>query len=156
MTFEEYKKKKKIDLYIDVLDLTQQKLDDLYGIEEFINLKTLDIGGNNISDIEPLKYLINLEDLWLNNNPITDISMLKELNKLRNLSLWDIPIIDKDLDVLLEIKNMNGLWLTGTKISKKYYTHSKKQVWFSDNKLLNLKNIIKFERRKRLIKLLDK
>lgn len=81
---------------ISSLNLTNQNITDITGIEKCQNLISLDLSYNNISDISPLLKLDGLKDLNLNNNMIEDISYISNLFSLRQLNLRDNKITDID------------------------------------------------------------
>ncbi len=57
-------------LGITQLNLEEQNISDLTGIENCINLNDLNLIGNNITDIKPLLGLNSLFSVYLTNNPI--------------------------------------------------------------------------------------
>ena len=132
MTFKEYVIDNIHYTDIDVLNITKENLTDIYGIEEFKNIRHLFLGKNKIVDISPLKYLPKIYNLDISENLIDNFDVLIYLDNLDTLWIYDNPIIKNNLT-----KYNNAIFLDG-------------------NKLIELKNIIKIERRKRLIKLLDK
>lgn len=89
------------------LDLSNQSLESLKGIEKFWNLEELNLGNNKISDINPLKDLQRLKYLNLRDNKISDISPLQNLSALRHLNLRGNKISDaRPLQNLLEIEHL--------------------------------------------------
>lgn len=94
MTFKELGKKRGFfyDYERTLLNLDNENLDDLNGIENFTNLKYLNFQHNNIKDISELKRLYKLERLNATDNLIDDISPLKNLTKLEVLILDNNPV----------------------------------------------------------------
>ena len=64
-----------------------------------MNLKYLDLSNNKITEIKGLEDLHNLETLILVNNQITEIKELENLESLKRFVIWgnNIPEI-KELD----------------------------------------------------------
>lgn len=81
-----------LDLKTKVLNLDNEELSDLNGIENFTNLEYLNIQHNYIQDITPLGKLKRLKRLNITDNNITDISCLKNLYYLEVLHLENNPI----------------------------------------------------------------
>ena len=117
-------------------------INDLTGLEQATQLKTLLIVNHEISDITPLAGLTNLEtlDLLASYNGITNIGPLKRLTKLTSLSIGsDTDIVDfsplagltnlrwfsalgrgiddKDLTLFTRMTNLQHLGLADNKIS---------------------------------------
>lgn len=74
---------------ITSLDLSNQGIGDITGIENFISLQSLDLSYNQITDIAPLTKLYLLDNLNLSHNKIEDISYISNLTKLKQLNLSD-------------------------------------------------------------------
>ncbi len=97
-------------LYASNNDITS-----IEGIEELVNLEVLDLRGNQITDLSPLQYLTNLRILLLDENQISDLSPLENLNlqilSVKDNEINDIkPITHMDLEVL----NLANNQLTST------------------------------------------
>ena len=69
------------------LDLANNKLKTISGLDNLTQLRKLDLGANRIRVIEGLDGLIHLEELWMGKNKIESISGLDKLTKLRRLDL---------------------------------------------------------------------
>ncbi len=54
-------------------------------IEELHLIKSLDISNQNISNLDGIEYFVNLETLNISNNPVDDFRLLKKLPKLKEL-----------------------------------------------------------------------
>ena len=87
--------------------------------------------SNKITDITPLKYYKNLTTLDLDDNQIINIETIIHFDKLENFSFTKNPVLENYKNIKLE-----------------------KIGWIKNNMLSDLKNLIKIERRKRLINLL--
>ena len=97
MTFKEYIKEYPVSLDITVINLSNLKLDDIYGIEKFEKLQSLHLGNNNIRDIEPLKNL-PIKVLSCYNNPISNIDIILYFD---NLAYLDIREISKEIHYVI-------------------------------------------------------
>jgi hypothetical protein len=69
------------------LNVATNQIRDVSPLENLTELKTLDLSRNQISDLQPLRTLINLESLNVSANNISDVSPLKNLTKLKALDL---------------------------------------------------------------------
>jgi Leucine-rich repeat (LRR) protein len=65
-------------------------LEQIPGLSNLINLKTLDLSNNLIDDLEGITELKNLTHLILPNNQIDDVKNLEYLKKLVNLQFIDL------------------------------------------------------------------
>lgn len=79
---------------ITSLDLSNQGITDISGIENCTGLQSLDLSYNQITSVEPLLKLYDLKELNLNHNKISDVSYLSNLTSLRELNLSDNDIND--------------------------------------------------------------
>ena len=86
-------------------------INDISGIECFINLQYLSLPYNQIVDISPLKGLTNLQVLGLSSNQIVDISALKGLTNFQLLWLNNNQIVD--ISPLKGLTDLRNLELTG-------------------------------------------
>ena len=71
-----------------------EKISDLTGLSEFLNLRVLEAPTNNISNIEELAGLTKLEKLLLERNQISDLTPLAGLFRLRTLEIAKNKITD--------------------------------------------------------------
>ena len=85
---------------ITELDLWNNELTDISGLNLFKNLEKLDLGYNQIKDISVLNSLTKLQKLYLRNNPITDISVIQNLNNLEYLSIRDLQLESDQIQYL--------------------------------------------------------
>ncbi|XP_067129381.1 leucine-rich repeat-containing protein 56 [Centruroides vittatus] len=80
---------------LEILIINDCGLNDLDGIENLCNLKTIQATDNNITDIFNCIFLDELQSLDLQNNAISkieDIECLTLCNNLKSLNLLDNPI----------------------------------------------------------------
>ncbi|AKA70287.1 cell wall-binding repeat-containing protein [Clostridium scatologenes] len=83
---------------ITSLDLTNQNIADISGLENFIHLKSLNLSYNQIKNLSPIVRLDELENLNLSHNNIEDVSYISNLVNLKELNLSDNQISSSDLD----------------------------------------------------------
>ena len=173
MTFNEYLKENPVSINVDTIYLGNHQLTDLDGIEVFTKLKLLHLLNNSIVNLSPLSGLINLTTLYLDGNNIKDISplsgliklkkldlshnLIKDITPLKNLHIQKLWIGENDIsniDVLLtldklDIINMRFINMKNKSINNKL--NSNESGILMGIEILELKNIIKYERRKRII-----
>jgi len=77
---------------ITSLDLSNQGITDISGLENCTGLQSLDLSYNQITKVNPLLKLDNLKDLNLSHNKISDVSYLSNLTSLNELNLSDNDI----------------------------------------------------------------
>jgi len=70
---------------IESLDLSNQNITDIAGLEFVTGLMSLDLHDNQLTDLSPLLALTELEELNLNGNPLdfSDPEILTQLNQLK-------------------------------------------------------------------------
>ena len=135
MTLKEYINKYKDPIY-DHLNISYSKLSDLNGIEEYSHIVRLNISYTNIKNIEPLKHLKKLEVLNISDNLIEDLEPLLYLDNLRNLWIYNNPITNK-----------NPIYHP--------YRYDSSSLGICYERLNEFKILLRNEKRKRLINLLD-
>ena len=81
---------------LNYLDLSNNNISKIEGIENMTNLVTLNLSSNRISKIEGLENLQNLKTLNLNGNNITDITPLSKNALLTTLYLKYNTVIDEN------------------------------------------------------------
>lgn len=79
---------------ITSLDLSNQGITDISGLQNCVNLQSLDLSYNQITSVEPLLDLYDLKDLNLSHNKISDVSYLSNLTCLEQLNLSDNDVSD--------------------------------------------------------------
>ena len=117
---------------IEELDLSDNQITEMNGIERFSNLKCLKLNNNRITNINGLENLKNLQKLFLRNNKISEIKGLENLRNLKHLELsgnTNITEIPESLNELPALKNMK-LW--DCKI-KKFSDSTSKFFWMNQN-----------------------
>ena len=94
-------------LKVRKLDLSNNGIQSIEGIENFKNLKSLNLVYNQISDLSPLAKLTNLTKLYLAYNNISDISALASLPELTDLTLEKNQV--SDLTPLAGLTNLTQI-----------------------------------------------
>lgn len=96
-------------LDITELDLHENSISDITGLEGLVKLKKLDLSFNEITDISPLEGLISLQELDLDNNKVADISSLKELINLERLEIGIADLGYPGRNLVSDLKPIEGL-----------------------------------------------
>jgi Leucine-rich repeat (LRR) protein len=100
---------------LEVLDITQNDLISLMGIEHLDALQNLQASHNRIASIAPLATCTALTELALNNNYISALPDLSKLTRLHTLDLSYNKIANLGNTTLP--KSIEVLYLTGNKIT---------------------------------------
>jgi len=98
------------------LDLYDNLIAHIKGVDELTNLKTLDLSFNKIKHIKHVNYLANLTDIYFVQNKIGTIEGLDGLVNLRNLELAANRI--REIQNLDTLKGLEELWLGKNKITE--------------------------------------
>ena len=96
------------------LDVSDQGIQNLTGLEFATNLTTLVLSNNEITDIAPLAKLTNLTGVDLSHNQIVDIASLARLTNLTTLVLSNNKITD--ITPLAKLTNLTGVDLSHNQI----------------------------------------
>ena len=84
---------------LKILDLSNNKIENITQIESLVNLEILNFSHNNITVISSLIKLTLLKELHLNNNKLmyttSTFKTLIELKKLSNLSIENNPFLEE-------------------------------------------------------------
>lgn len=114
-----------------------EKISDLSGLSEFLNLKVLEAPTNNITSLEELAGLTKLEKLLLESNQISDLTPLAGLFRLRTLEiaknkiedlspiyvLDNVELLDVNENQITSIKGIGGMRKINTlRVSKNQIT----------------------------------
>ena len=100
----------------EVLDLSNNNIKKLDGIENFINLKILKLNNNRISQIEGLENLKKLQSLSLRNNLISEIQGFDELTNLEYFDLSGNKKINEIPETLNNSQSLKILKLSNCNI----------------------------------------
>ncbi|MBE6969007.1 MAG: leucine-rich repeat domain-containing protein [Ruminococcaceae bacterium] len=85
----------------------------LGGVDFTAEDTVLDLSGRGISDISRLAYCEKLERLDLSGNPLDGVGVLRELGTLKVLELSGCGLTDDDLGVIMGLRGLTWLNLTG-------------------------------------------
>ena len=97
------------------IDVEEQSIKSLAGLEYATALDTLNLWGNEIEDVSPLSDLTNLTFLKLGDNQVADVSPLSSLTNLKWLSLWGNEVAD--VSALSSLTKLNTLNLWGNEVA---------------------------------------
>ena len=100
---------------VTLLNISNNSINSLAGIEKFTKLWHLYATNNNISSISPLKNLTRLDTILLSNNNISDISDFENLTNLTELQINDNRITD--VSVLSNLQNLNRVFLSNNLVA---------------------------------------
>jgi hypothetical protein len=117
---------------IKELDLSNNQISKLDGIEKFPQLNVLKLNNNKLVEIEEIERLKNLEKLFLRNNQLGDINSLKALINLKHLDLSDNQTISEIPEVLNELLNLKTIKLWNCHIEK-FSKSSERFFWMNQN-----------------------
>ena len=86
---------------IKLLDLGQNELTNVKGIEKLGMLKKLYLNNNQLTDVKWIETLTNLEILSLSSNQLTSVKGLEKLTKLKFLHLnWNDGLSKREISQL--------------------------------------------------------
>ncbi len=100
------------------LDLSDQGMESLNGIERFTRLETVDLSGNNLRGVSELQYCNSrgsLRSLDLNNNQIESVAALTALTALEELDLSHNRL--SDATPLYQLSSLRSLRIGGNLLS---------------------------------------
>lgn len=98
------------------LDLYDNRIGHLRGLDKMTNLTSLDLSFNNIKHIKNVSHLHKLKDIYFVQNLIRRIEGLEGLKELRNLELAANKI--REIENLDELQALEELWLGRNKITE--------------------------------------
>lgn len=98
------------------LDLYDNLIAHIRGLEDLTNLTSLDLSFNKIKHIKKVNHLVHLTDLYFVQNKISTIEHLDGLTKLRNLELAANRI--REIQNLETLTGLEELWLGKNKITE--------------------------------------
>ena len=117
---------------IEELDLSNNEIINMGGLEAFSSLKTLKLNNNQITKLIGIKNLKNIENLFLRNNRVSELVGLENYPKLKHLDLsgnLNITEIPEELNKLTELETLK-LWNCNI---KKFTESSEKFFWMNQN-----------------------
>ncbi|KAB8233692.1 putative general stress response phosphoprotein phosphatase Psr1/2 [Aspergillus alliaceus] len=98
------------------LDLYDNLISHVKGLDEFKELTSLDLSFNKIKHIKNISHLVKLTDLYFVQNKISKIEGLEGLSVLRNLELGANRI--REIENLDSLTSLEELWLGKNKITE--------------------------------------
>ena len=82
-------------IHLKELRIYNNQLTDVTGLEKLTQLRYLNLAANQLTDLRGLEKLTQLETLWITRNQLVDVMGLKKLTKLKSLNLSDNPDLTK-------------------------------------------------------------
>ncbi|KAL6234096.1 hypothetical protein BDW75DRAFT_213210 [Aspergillus navahoensis] len=98
------------------LDLYDNLISHLKGLDDFQNLTSLDLSFNKLKHIKNISHLIKLKDLYFVQNRISKIEGLEGLTEIKNLELGANRI--REIENLETLSALEELWLGKNKITE--------------------------------------
>jgi hypothetical protein len=98
------------------LEMTEEGIDDLTGINHCKNLRILDLSINEIEEIDKIGEMASLEELYLSANTIFTIDPLQKLTMLKRLDI-SFNEVD-DLSPLFSLKSLEYVNVMGTNVAE--------------------------------------
>ncbi len=92
---------------LEGIHLSGTKITDISALKTNKNIKSIDIRNTGVKDITPLSWFPDLELLYMNNLHIDDLTPISKLTALEKLSIKGNDI--KDLDALKDMVNLKIL-----------------------------------------------
>ena len=124
------------------LELYDNILSHIRGLDTFDQLTTLDLSFNKIKHIKNLSHMTHLRDLYFVSNRISKIENLDQLTHLRQIELGSNRL--RDIENLELLTNLEELWLGKNKISTipSLSTLTKLKILdIKSNRLTNITNL---------------
>lgn len=90
--------------YLGDLDVSQNQITSLSGIERLVNIDCLDVSSNQLKSLSGVEHLKKLAMFYANSNQLTSIRQIKHLVNLEYVS-----VMGNKLTSVNEIKNLPGL-----------------------------------------------
>ncbi|MFO7794597.1 MAG: hypothetical protein R6W84_00485 [Promethearchaeia archaeon] len=112
------------------LDLSNNLITDLKGIEKYINLKILRLDNNMIEDITNINNITSVEDLSLRNNKICDLKNIEGLVNLKRLNLSGNKTLKKIPETLAQLPNLRILKVWNCDI--RVYEEATNELFWND------------------------
>jgi hypothetical protein len=117
---------------VNEIDLSNNHISDLGGIEKFSNIQVLKLNNNDLSKVEGLENLERLEKLFLRNNRIANIEGLKNLVNLKLIDLSNNPTITEIPEILNDMPSLETIKLWNCNI-RNYSESTEKIFWMNQN-----------------------
>ena len=134
---------------LEGLDITNNNLTDLKGIEKLTQLQYLEAYDNKLKDVNELKHLKNLSYLLLDGNRLININALKNLTNLQEVDLSNNRL--KSLKGVGNLKNLERLYVQGNRLTDVDEVMQLKKLWFLDISRNRLRRLPELKKLKKLI-----
>jgi Leucine-rich repeat (LRR) protein len=129
---------------ITKLNISNNKLDNLNGLEDLSLLTELNITGNSVSDIGQIKSCTKLTRLFIGSNSIRDISVLADIPDLKLLNISGNPVHDPEiLKKLIKLDTLGANNINLTDISMVSEMVNLKSLTLAGNNITDLKPLKK-------------
>ncbi|MHA1883985.1 MAG: leucine-rich repeat domain-containing protein [Promethearchaeota archaeon] len=115
---------------LKVLYLSNNVINRLEGLNTLVNLKKLELSNNKISKLEAMENLTELQELYLDNNNIESLEGLDPLKKLIILHIGRNQITMFRSEHLINLSNLNFLFLNENPLDKQSWICYKKRFRF--------------------------
>ena len=91
------------------LNLDENQLTNVTGLENLTQLETLHLGDNQLTNVKSLEKLTQLTRLYLQANKLTNVKGLEKLTQLKVLYLYtnQLAEVPKGLEKLTQLKVLN-------------------------------------------------
>ena len=100
---------------LNQIEVNENGIQDLTGIEYATNLEHIEFEHNAISDLTPLTNLTRLNNIKLRGNQITDVAPLAKLFNVEWMGLEENQITD--FSPLQNLKKLNGIGISGNPVT---------------------------------------
>jgi internalin A len=105
------------------LNCSYKNLDNLEGIENLINLKTLVCYSNKLTNLNDIENLIHIEELDCSHNNLINLNGMKNLIKIKYLDCSYNNLTD--LSEIENLINLKDLWCDNNNFSNEYKEYIK-------------------------------
>lgn len=106
-------------MHLQKLQLDNNIIEEIRGLDHLVNLQWLDLSFNRIKKIQGLEHLVNLTDLSLFQNSISVLEGMDTLSKLNYFSVGNNSIASSDSVIYLQkFKNLQVLIIQGNPFYK--------------------------------------
>ena len=135
---------------LDALNASNQRIEQLIGLEFAVSLRDLRLGHNKISDLTPIASLTKLERLYLQVALVSDLRPLRGLAQLADLDLSGCKIVDvSPLSNLTRLLGLNLTWNRITDVRPLANLINLDRLFLASNRITDVRplaNLVKLER----------
>ncbi|MDR1339765.1 MAG: leucine-rich repeat domain-containing protein [Prevotellaceae bacterium] len=133
-----------LEIFVNLqeLDFFDNQLKEIKGLENLVNLRQLHLGGNQLTEIKGLESLVNLQLLNIFNNHLTEIKGLENLDSLQELYLSKNHLVEiKGLEELTKLQKLRLSENHLTEIKGLEKLVSLQELDLSQNQLMEIKGL---------------